>query len=333
MKSYLNGILKEEIRHLGDAREIFKFYHANNQNIREITIKTIFEVKNIQPEVIPKYPNEKKFAIVLTHDVDLAKPSWKYYSYHLMRKPVTGVKFLIKQQNPYDTFTKIVEIERRFGAKSTFFFLAVDKDPTGVGYNIENLRKTIKMLLDEGFEVALHGSYNAYKDFNQLNREKLRLEKVVGGPVTGYRNHYLRFKIPYTWKLLGKAGFIYDSTLGYNDLAGFRGGFPYPFMAFDPLSENRFKVLEIPLNVMDKTLLGYMKLSVKESFEFVKQLMDIVEKYHGVLTLNWHNDKFDGFYWKRYEDLYVKILKESKKRDAWIISCKELVRWWKNGVS
>jgi len=321
-------VLQKETKDPNGVKYLFRFYHDNDKKTKEITLNTIFEADNVNIQDFPRYPHSKKFAVVLTHDVDLVKPSWKYYAYHMVRKPITGVKLLIKQKNPYDTFEKIIELEKKFGAKSTFFFMAVDEDPTGVRYRIENLKGTLRMILDEGFEIGLHGSYTAYNDLNQLKKEKNRLEKVTGEKVQGYRNHYLRFKIPETWKLLEKAGFKYDSTIGYNDLAGFRGGVPYPFYGFDPNGDETFKVLEIPLNVMDGTLFEYMHLSVDKGFELVKKLMDIVENYHRVLTLNWHNDKFDGIYWKYYEELYIKILKEAKKRNAWLTNEIEIAEWW-----
>ena len=329
MREYLK-IFQNETADPKNAKGLFEFYHSGDKKVEEITLNTMLEVNDIAPESYLRYPNNKKFAVVLSHDVDLVRPSWKYYAYHLLKKPKIGLDLLITRKNPYNTFEKIIELEKKFGAKSTFFFMAVDEDPTGVRYRIENLKGTLRMILDEGFEIGLHGSYTAYKNLNQLKKEKERLEKVIGENVLGYRNHYLRFKIPETWKLLEKAGFKYDSTIGYNDLAGFRGGVPYPFYGFDPNGDETFKVLEIPLNVMDGTLFEYMHLSVDKAFELVKKLMGIVEKYHGVLTLNWHNDKFDDIYWKCYEELYIKILKEAKKRNAWLTNGIEIAEWWVN---
>lgn len=57
-----------------------------------------------------------------------------------------------------------------------------------------------------------------------LKKKKRRLEEVLGKKVVGYRNHYLRFRVPDTWELLSKAGFKYDTTFGYSDCAGFRNG-------------------------------------------------------------------------------------------------------------
>jgi hypothetical protein len=38
------------------------------------------------------------------------------------------------------------------------------------------------------------------------------LESVLEKEVVGFRNHFLRFRIPDTWELLSKAGFKYDTT-------------------------------------------------------------------------------------------------------------------------
>jgi len=40
-------------------------------------------------------------------------------------------------------------------------------------------------------------------------------KKVLGKKAIGYRNHFLKFKVPDTWTLLEKAGFKYDTTFGY----------------------------------------------------------------------------------------------------------------------
>jgi len=325
------SILQKEIRDIGDAREIFNFYHNNDSEISNITRNTLFEVYKIKPQSLPDYPNNRQFALVLTHDVDFVRPSWKYYAYHIVARPLTILKVSLRRVNPYNTFSKIINLEKKFDAKSTFFFMANEKDPTGVRYQIESLENEIGMLKDEGFEIGLHGSYNAYKDPDLLRIEKNRFKKAVKIKVVGYRNHYLRFKIPETWEILERAGFKYDSTLGYNDLIGFRGGLPYPFMPSE-IGLVDCTILEIPLVVMDVTLFVHMNLPLKEAWKEIDRIFKLAEKYHGVITVNWHSDKFDGIYWKNWERVYIKILKEAKRRRAWLTNCEELIEWWKNGT-
>ena len=189
-------------------------------------------------------------------------------------------------------------------------------------------KKILKVILNEGFEIGLHGSFNAYNNSKQMNKEKKKLESLINKQIIGYRNHYLQLKIPNTWRILKENGFKYDSTFGYRNLIGFRGGIPYPFITFDPRDKKTIDILEIPLNVMDVTVFEYMKNEKEDPFTLIKRLIDITEKYHGVLTLNWHNDKFDNLHWRKYEDLYLKILKEVKKRGAWLTNCEGIKEWW-----
>ena len=323
-------LLKDELGTPKDIR-IFHSYHKNNPLRRDIVLNTISKVKNIKPQVQIE-PPEGKFSVVLTHDVDIIKPSWKYYAYHIVKAPLTIIRKMLSKDSPYMTFEKILKIENEFGFKSTFFFMANEEDPFTKRYSVETLSDEIGFILDEGFEVGLHGSFYAFTNFDLIVKEKRRLEKVAKTKIVSYRNHYLRFHIPKTWLLLEKAGFKYDSTLGYNDLVGFRAGIPYPLYPLNPNDGRRIKVLEVPLNVMDGTLFEYMKLNPKDAYELILKLIDIVEKYNGVLVLLWHNDKFDGLYWKNYEKVYVQVLKYLKNKRAWVTSLEEFGRWWKSEV-
>ena len=112
----------------------------------------------------------------------------------------------------------------KYNAKSSFYFLAAERDVKRFRYNLESLGDAIGLIADRGWEVGLHGSYYAYDDLQEIKSEKDKLERLLGKKVTGCRNHYLRFKVPDTWELLAKAGFKYDTTFGYDDMVGFRNG-------------------------------------------------------------------------------------------------------------
>jgi hypothetical protein len=123
-------------------------YKASNQKnilkplVSEYLIKKGFTIE---------YNDNKKFAIFLSHDIDDINIS----SYHLLRSIVPYpfhrdhlgfikfVKSYLKKEKPYINFRKIIEIEKKFNASSTFFFLATEKDIFGKKYHLDELHDEI----------------------------------------------------------------------------------------------------------------------------------------------------------------------------------------------
>jgi peptidoglycan/xylan/chitin deacetylase (PgdA/CDA1 family) len=232
-----------------------------------------------------------------------------------------------KENSPYWNFKEIMQLEEKYGAKSSFYFLAIDRDIRRFRYNIEDLENELGFIVDKGWEVGLHGGYYAYNSLEEMEKEKRRLEKVLGKDVIGYRNHYLRFKVPDTWELLAKAGFKYDTTFGYEDIVGFRNGMCHPFEPFNLNSNKEINILEIPLIIMDGALFGSAK-SFEEAWETTRRLIDTVEKYKGVITLLWHSNNFNCAFRDKFIKLYEKILKYCYDKNAWMTSGNAIWRWW-----
>src|ERR1051325_9075833 len=97
--------------------------------------------------------------------------------------------------------------------------------------------------------------------------------------------HWLYFDAQ-TPVALEKAGFDYDSTVGYNETIGYRAG---TTQVFKPLNANR--LLELPLHIMDTALFysGYMNLSDDQANAAMRPLIENANRFGGVLTTNWHD--------------------------------------------
>ena len=297
-----------------DKHKRFRYHYSKYQHIFEPKVSE-FLVKN---GFKFQWPDNHKFAVCLTHDIDNIYPSWKYRYF-------TSLKFATKfqwqksldrgskKENPYWNFRRIISLEKKYDAKSSFYIM-LDKS----NYDAVELKDELINIIDNSHEVGLHGGHQTYNDFNLMIREKVKLEEIVGKKIIGYRNHYLKFKIPDTWTLLYKAGFKYDTTLGYADSVGFRNGMCHPFKPFDLNSGKQSDILEIPLTIMDSTLLQYMHLNVEESWQICKKLIDTVRDLGGVVTILWHNSFFDEIYRRGWEKLYEKILKYCYGKNAWM---------------
>lgn len=281
------------------------------------------------------YPEGKKFAVCLTHDVDLIYPPFSHYLasslYYLRDLKISEMMSnlfwkRISNKSPYINFDDIMRLEKKYDSTSSFFFLSTNEDIKRFRYNIEDLGNELGTILDNGFEVGLHGGYYSFKDLNKIKAEKIRLEKVIGKKVYGYRNHYLRMSIPETWDILAKLGFKYDTTYGFTNAVGFRNGLCHPFYPYNNKTKKNIPILELPLIIMDSALLKSGG-TMEGAWKLFKSLLDSVEKNNGVLTVLWHNDVFDCYFKNASLKIYERILKYCYKKKAWITNCAQINDW------
>lgn len=304
-----------------DLYQRFPYYLSRNKNLLEPDVSKFLMEKGLKPE----YPEGKKFAVCLTHDIDsIVFSRNEIIQQFISRQPQNALKKLLYninlQSNPRCNFREIIELEEKYGAKSSFYFLAIDNGSFDFNYKIEDLEHELGIISDSGWEVGLHGGFEAYDNLDKTKIEKKRLERVLGKKVVGYRSHYLRFKVPVTWEILSKAGFKYDTTLAHVGCVGFRNGMCHPFKPFNLITNKEIDILEIPLTLMDTTLSNYMRLDFQGSWTIAKLLIDTVEKYNGIITILWHNTSMFGDNLKLYE----KILKYCYEKGAWMTSGEEI---------
>ncbi len=316
-----------------DSYGRFIYAHSVYQDILEPTVSRYL----IDNGFDIQYPDNKQFAVCLTHDVDEIYPPLK----HTLLSTLTCLKGLDfsgfkrqafwklhgKEQSPYWNFQEIMNLEEKYGARSSFYFLATDADIRRFRYNIEDLEGELGRIVDRGWEVGLHGGYYACNDLEEIGREKERLERALGRKITGYRNHYLRFQVPDSWETLEKAGFGYDTTLGYPDMVGFRNGMCHPFRPYNLRNNTEVNILEIPLVIMDGTLFDSVR-SYDEAWEMAKRLIDTVASFNGVLTLNWHTNNFNCPFRASWSRMYEKLLEYCFRKNAWITCGRDLWEWW-----
>jgi peptidoglycan/xylan/chitin deacetylase (PgdA/CDA1 family) len=286
-----------------------------------------------------QYKNDKNFALVLSHDIDDIYVKWhhifksfyplfKYRNFKDFKNIVRGK--LNKKKSPYLNFKKIIKIEKKYDAKSSFYFLASSQDIFGYKYHLNDIEEDLNFIIDNECEIGLHVGYFAYDKIDEIRREKKQLEKIIGTKVIGSRNHMLRFKVPSSWEILSEAGIKYDTSFQYHSFNGFRNGMCHPFNPYNLKTESIIDILEIPLIVQDMTYKLYTKYNIEEIWNRIKNLIDIVEKNQGVMTVLWHNWVFSyptsyaGLFDKNWTKLYEKILKYCYEKNAWITNTKEL---------
>jgi peptidoglycan/xylan/chitin deacetylase (PgdA/CDA1 family) len=210
--------------------------------------------------------------------------------------------------DPYWSFDRILEDERRAGGSSTFFVMAGHAhDLDGpVPESYASLRpQLVDTLLAGGAEVGLHGSYSAADNPERLAAEKAELERLAG-PVQGQRFHFLRENLAG----VEQAGFAYDSSLGFSDAPGFRAGIAHPFRPWDFERDAPRKLVEVPLAAMDVTLSAerYLNLSVGAAEERLNALLDWAAENGGGFAVLWHSEQYDSALLPGWDRLYRRFV-------------------------
>ncbi|MDP2173267.1 MAG: polysaccharide deacetylase family protein [Candidatus Cloacimonadaceae bacterium] len=285
------------------------------------------------------------FAVSLSHDIDYwdfwtarqRAETLKYNASSFLGRPLSAIYKAIGHtlhknlfHNPWRIVRNIVRQEAEAGVKSTWFLLARDDFADERQNYITNIvaREQIIDLLGQQ-EVGLHGSPESAFDSEVLKQE-LETLRALGFNPTGFRTHYLHFNYQKSFTILENAGIEFDSTLGYWENIGFRAGISFPFSPFN-IEENRpFRVLEIPLIVMDTTLYSHraMNLSRYAARRSLKRLIDMAAKYQSHLSLLWHNTSFDPIDYPGWSSLYWKTIAYAQRKRAWVTSLRDIYEDW-----
>lgn len=246
-------------------------------------------------------------------------------------RAATIARTAISGRDPYWTFDRILALEKRHDYRSTFYFMTGRHHPEDAVYDLDSsaMAQLLRSLMELGCEIGLHGSYATYRDEESLRSQKSDLERRVGGAVMGHRNHLLRFRVPDSWNVQEAAGFSYDATLGFADREGFRGGHALPFHPYDLASERVSELLEIPLAIMDVSLLKYRKLRGEKAEAAVRAALEQVYAVGGLATLLWHNDTFYDSEYPGSGRLYEAALHWLAEKDAYVATAGEIDRWWR----
>jgi len=311
---------------LRDRYDRFPYYASTNRNIFEPRVSQYLHDEGYRLE----YPEGKKFAVCLTHDIDVLYKTTVSKGFAALQN-LQGSRFsgflhsvmeMHSKKIPWYNFCETMALEDQYGAKSSFYVLAQNPDDPYYTYDIRDCETTFGEIIDNGWEVGLHGSESAYNNPVEIREKKQKLEKILNKSVVGYRNHFLRFRVPETWEHVRDAGFLYDSTLGYADCIGFRNGMCHPFKPYNLTQQHEIDLIEIPLTIMEETLDRYMKLDSRTAWAMITRLIDSVEACEGVITLLWHNTYLVDEHRKFYE----KILKYCADKNAWMTSGEEIIR-------
>jgi peptidoglycan/xylan/chitin deacetylase (PgdA/CDA1 family) len=314
--------------------------------------------RELGPDAAPLWPDGRPFAICLSHDVDLVSeavtPSQALRSMRLslrgsgalrLARPAVraarAVRHGISRAPVTDALERCVGLEREHGVTATYFFTAYPGgeghrydctydfgDPCRFGGARVTVAEIIGTLDREGFEVALHGSYNSALVPGRLAHEKADLEQATGVAVTSTRQHFLHWDVAATPRLQD-GEFSADSTLGFNRNIGFRAGTSLPFRWFDMDRDVATGLVEVPMLVHDGALLreDALELGLELARETLLVFLDRIAEVGGVATMVFHPNNLDE---PAHLELFRAAVGYGIERNAWFASVGDLDRWFRS---
>lgn len=286
-------------------------------------------INQITGQISKKDWSQHSFAVALSHDIDVCYDAWLQGSFSELKKKrfLSIPKLIIKRwfgKDDWFNFQKISELERRYNANSTFYFLPRKgkvQEWKNADYEIQSadIKSVISELSKNGKEIGVHGSFGTHNNAALLIED---MKRIPVTPVEGNRFHFLMFDVTRTTSVLEKAAVKYDTSIGFAEQIGFRRGTCLPFYLFN-FEKNEFSsVLEIPLIVMDSSLIfkKYMGLSQKESVAAVILLIEEIKKFNGVFSMLWHNTSFSDYKYTGWCEVYEHIISYCKDNGALLTS-------------
>jgi hypothetical protein len=277
----------------------------------------------------------KRWAVAVTVDVDLVKTRRAGLLLRQLRAGQGAAA--LRALTPGDARRQALHdlkaaVEAR-DARATWFFKAGAATPEDVAYRLEapGLRRFLARLLADGHEVGLHPSYAACDHPRRLTAERDRLARVLDEPPRSVRTHFLRWVEPTTPRLLERAGFRLDSTLGFSERPGFRRAVATPFRLFDREAGRPLDVWELPLAVMDTTLFTHLALSPAQAEEATWQACEAARRVGGCAVLLWHNGATDAREAAERLGVLTRVLDRALAGGALLAPLEAAVASWRPG--
>lgn len=296
---------------------------------------------------VPQWPEGKKFAIALSHDVDYPEmirgiEVSRYVSRNGVKSKCSDILKMIKGKESFWRFEDWMDLEKKYSLLSAFYFCGfkgnllryflIAPDPF---YDVmdKRFKSIMKSIIEQGFEVGMHSSFLSYKNSNQFMNEKTRVERVLNSNVYGNRHHYWHFNqdFPYeTAQIHAESGLIYDTSMGFEEHSGFRRGICSPYRLYHTEKECAVDVLQLPPCLMDSQLFHYEDRNpFKDYKEHIDSLVSAVKRYAGVFVVDFHVRVLNNLCFEGWSDAYIYLLEKlSSSSDYYCDTPINIARHW-----
>lgn len=193
------------------------------------------------------------------------------------------------RSDPFDIYEELRPHLSEGAARTVFFVLTAPRGPMDHAVPVEYKAYSQRLRsLATWAEVGLHPSYISSEEAQLTAKEKERLSSVLGKPVILSRQHFLRFKLPGSYRELEKLGMGEEHSMGTHEQLGFRAGTCTPYPWFDVLKDRPTELIVHPFAVMDNTLRHKLHLTPEQAVAAAAELIRQVRSVNGTFIGLWH---------------------------------------------
>ncbi len=302
----------------------------------------------------PQWPDGKSWCFCLTHDCDRLhryRPlgylrdvpvEWKsngpISAGMKMGRSAFSAAMTWLFKDPYlGSWRSWMAFERELGMRSASYVATwnrfdANSSPLDVGYTASwpQVRQFGEDLLKDGWEIGLHSSINCWRH-DRFDEETDRFITCFGQAPKGFRSHHWSLNPDAHEQTLASSaaagGFDYDSSMGMNEVHGFRRGTSYPYHPYDPTNGVRCGLWELPPVMMDEALFKAGDTNEIRRMVF-RDRVETVSRYGGCMTIDWHTDMlWDG----HMDGLGMVLLDEialiASEASCWVATPSQIIDW------
>lgn len=204
----------------------------------------------------------------------------------------------------FDNVVGMIAIERMLGFTSSLYFL----NGTGGRFGARSgagLIPDVAAVTPAGWDLGLHYNHDTHLEPQAFAAQRTQLEALLGRRVVAGRAHYLRFDPTRSWRFYVDMGIHADESLGYYDRIGYRAGIAGPFRPYDAGSGQALSLVEMPMVVMEGTLVEQYPNNSAEAFERHLRHVAVVG---GAVSLLFHPGQFHNPEHPEMLGLYRRLL-------------------------
>ncbi len=278
----------------------------------------LYEIKDL---VKPPY-------LALSHDCDLLRGNDKWTQAVRAYRTIIPLKKLkfpamknlwwivrncyAPERYYFDNITGLIELEKSFGYISTFYLINGQGGRFGARSSNDMIKKLVRTVPSD-WALGIHYNYNTFLNEKNFIKQYAELSSLTESNLICGRAHYLKFDPFRSFQFLAERGIKIDESSGYTDKIGYRNGIAGAFQPYKSQREITQPIWELPMTIMDAALVKQYGDQAVNRFD---QLMNHLSKVGGMMSINFHPDKFFNPEYKELNGIYHKMLITARQYNA-----------------